>query len=235
MKIAIMQPYFLPYSGYYALIKHADKWIFNDEVQMIHKGWIQRNRILKQQGGWHYIRVPLVKHHYTSLIKDIRIKNNTDWKAKIIAQLGVYRKKAPHYFKVVKFLEDAFTEEFEDITLQNAHLLQKTCEYIGFEMEYEILSEMNLDLGSITEPDDWSLHICQELGYDHYLNPIMGKSFYNREKYEANGVKLNFLRMKEVPYNQHIETFIPDLSIIDVMMFNDPEDINDMLDQYTLE
>ena len=236
MKLAIMQPYFLPYLGYFSLIKHSDKWIFNDEVQMINKGWVERNRILKQYGGWHYIRVPLVKYHHTTSIKDIKIRNEEPWKEKILAQLGHYKRKAPHYYKVIRFLKEAFQEEFDTITAQNAHLLQRSCEYVGFKMEYQILSEMNVDLKGIKEPDDWSLHICQELGYDHYLNPIMGKSFYNPEKYEAGGVHLNFLRLQETPYKQlDNNVFIGGLSIVDHMMFNTPEEINRMLDKYRLE
>ena len=208
MKLAIMQPYFLPYAGYFSLIRQADRWIFNDEVQMIRKGWVERNRILKQRGGWHYIRVPLVKHSHTTLIKDIRIRNQEPWKEKIMAQLGHYRKHAPYYYKVVRFLQEAFDAEFDDITRQNAHLLDLTCNYLGFRREYDILSDMNVDLSNIHEPDDWSLHICQALGYDHYLNPILGKSFYNRQKYEQNGVTLNFLRLKESRYKQIDDNFI---------------------------
>ncbi|MEJ2594087.1 MAG: WbqC family protein [bacterium] len=235
MKLAIMQPYFLPYPGYFALIKHSNKWIFNDEVQMIRKGWVERNRILRQSGGWHYIRVPLVRHSHTTLIKDVRIRNHEPWKEKIIAQLGHYRRKAPYYYKVINFLKSAFLTEFETITAQNAHLMEQTCQYIGFNMEYDILSDMNLELGEIVEPDDWSLHICEALGYDHYLNPILGKSFYSREKYEKHGIELEFLRLKEIPYPQLGNKFIGGLSIVDMMMFNTPEEINTMLDQFTLE
>lgn len=235
MKLAIMQPYFFPYPGYFSLIKNADKWIFNDEVQMIHKGWVERNRILKQHGGWHYIRIPLIKHKYTTLIKDVRIRTNEDWQKKILAQLGHYRKKAPYYYKVISFLNEAFKEKFDSLTHQNAYLLQKTCAYIGFDMKYEILSEMDVDFKYINAPDDWSLNICKALGYDHYLNPILGKSFYDREKYERNGVQLEFLRFNETPYKQLNDEFVSGLSIIDIMMFNSPEEINTMLDDFTLE
>lgn len=235
MKLAIMQPYFLPYAGYFSLVKNADKWIFNDEVQMIHKGWVERNRILKQYGGWHYIRMPLVKHKYTTLIKDIRIRTHEDWQRKILAQLGHYRNKAPYYYQVISFLNEVFKEKFDSLTHQNAYILQKTCAYIGFEMKYEILSEMNIDCSKINAPDDWSLNICKVLGYDHYLNPILGKSFYDRKKYKENGVQLDFIRLNEPPYEQFNDEFVGGLSIIDIMMFNSPEKINKMLDDFTLE
>ena len=233
-KVAIMQPYFLPYLGYYSLIKFADKWIFNDEVQMIHKGWVERNRVLKQYGGWHYIHVPLVRFPHTTLIKSIQIRNNEKWKNKILAQLQHYKHTAPYFEKVTRLLEYAFKSEFKTITTQNAHLLKLTCEYIGFDFEYELLSELNLHLGEINEPDDWSLNICKEIGYKHYINPILGKDFYNRKKYEDNNVKINFLKLNPYNYNQGSKKYIDGLSIIDVMMFNSPDEILSMIESFEL-
>jgi hypothetical protein len=235
MKIAIMQPYFLPYLGYYALIKEVDRWIFNDEVQMIHKGWIQRNRILKQYGGWGYIRVPLVKYSHTEVIKNIHIRNDEDWQSTIIAQIMHYKKNAPYFYTVLRFLIEVFEKNFDTITAQNAHLIQKTCEYIGLEFNYEILSEMNLSIDKINDSDEWSLNICNALNNNHYINPIMGKQFYHTEKYDKAGIKINFLNWRNTPYNQFNDEFIEGLSILDAMMFNSPEEILKMLDNYTLE
>jgi len=235
MKLGIMQPYFLPHLGYYSIIKCTDKWIFNDEVQMIHKGWVERNRILKQHGGWHYIRVPLVKFPHSTLIKSIQIRNDDNWKEKILAQLKHYQKKAPYYWKVISLLNYAFETEFETITAQNAYLLELTCEYIGLDFNYEILSELDIDLSDINEPDEWSLIICKKLGYNHYINPILGKQFYNRKKYEDNNIKLNFLRMDSYSYDQGSKEFVDGLSIIDLMMFNSPAEINQILDEYQLD
>jgi len=233
-KVAIMQPYFLPYLGYYSLIKCADKWIFNDEVQMIHKGWVERNRILKQQGGWHYIRVPLVKFPHTAAIKSIRIRNNEKWKDKILAQLKHYKHIAPYYRKVIGLLNDAFKSDFESITAQNAHLLKLTCEYIGFDFKYEILSGLDLKIGKVREPDDWSLIICKELGYTHYVNPIRGLNFYNRKKYEDNNIKLDFLKSDSYTYKQGSKESVGRLSIVDVMMFNSPDEVVTMIEKVEL-
>jgi hypothetical protein len=233
-KVAIMQPYFLPYLGYYSLIKHVDRWIFNDEVQMIHKGWVERNRILKQYGGWHYIRVPLVKFHHTTLIKHIRIRNNEKWKEKILAQLQHYKKTAPYYWKVIGLLKTAFEPEFETITAQNAHLLKLTCEYIGFDFKYEILSDLNMKIEEVDEPVDWSLIICKKLDCKSYINPILGKSFYNRKKFRDNNIKLDFLKSLPYKYDQGADEFIGGLSIVDVMMFNTPEEVLTLIDNYQL-
>jgi hypothetical protein len=99
--VAIMQPYFAPYLGYISLIKHSDEFILFDTVQFIRHGWIERNRVLKQNEGWLYIQVPLEKFSRETLIKDVKINNEADWKKKILSQLVIYKKTAPNYYKVV--------------------------------------------------------------------------------------------------------------------------------------
>jgi len=237
MKLGIMQPYFLPYIGYISLMKCVDRWIFMDEVQMIRHGWIDRNRILKQQGGWHYIHVPLQKHKSTCLIKNIRVRNEELWKDKIMAQLCHYKHTAPFYYDVINFLNQAFQDEFETITGQNAHLLNELSKFIGFEFNYQILSEMEIKLEEVNAPDDWSLNICKALDIDHYVNPILGKSFYDVKKFYNSGVEINFLNKQRNVYDQRSDTgeFIDNLSIIDVLMFNRPEEVLKNLDDYILE
>ena len=100
-----MQPYFVPYIGYFSLIKHSDLFILFDPVQFIRHGWIERNRVLKQNDGWLYIQVPLIKNNSReTLIKDCLIDNTKDWKSKIKSQLQPYKKIAPNYFKVLKII-----------------------------------------------------------------------------------------------------------------------------------
>jgi len=229
-KIAIMQPYFLPYLGYFSLIKAVDKWIVMDEVQMIQYGWVHRNRVLKQDGGFYYIRVPLVKHSHTTLIKDIRINNETDWKQKIIDQLGHYKRKAPFYRNTIGLLKSAFEKSFESLTQQNVHLLEKVCEYLEIDFSYTIQSDLKVDASTISESDDSAKCICHTLGYQHCVNPIGGRDLYCTEEYEQEGIDLCFLKNNLPPYEQKNGSFVKSLSIVDVMMFNSPEEINKMLD-----
>lgn len=116
MKVGIMQPYFVPYIGYFSLIKHSDLFILFDPVQFIRHGWIERNRVLKQNDGWLYIQVPLIKNNSReTLIKDCLIDNTKDWKSKIKSQLQPYKKIAPNYFKVLKIINSVFDKDYHTI------------------------------------------------------------------------------------------------------------------------
>lgn len=233
MRVGIMQPYFLPYLGYFSLIKHTDQFILFEPVQFIRHGWIERNRILKPNEGWSYISVPLNKRSRETLIKDIRIDNTKDWKSTIFRQLEHYKKKSPYYKETIEVLQDAFNIETDSIVILNQHVLQTICKYLGFEREMPIFSDMNVRIESPTAPDEWALNICKALGnVKEYWNPIGGIDFFDKSKYDDANIELLFQGVNITPYVQKRGYFEPGLSIIDVMMFNSPKEINDMLDNY---
>ena len=236
MKLGIMQPYFFPYIGYISLIKHTDRFILFDTVQFIRHGWIERNRILKQNQGWQYIQIPLIKQNgRDTLIKDVEINNNENWESKILAQLQHYKKKAPNYFKVISLLNDIFSQKYEDIVTLNKTSLEKTLQYLGIEKGLEVFSKMNLQIEEVNAPDEWALNICKAIvGTDEYWNPPGGQSFFDKSKYDNAGIKLKFQNIQLIEYNQNRDIFESGLSILDVMMFNSVEEINEMLDKYEL-
>lgn len=233
MKLGIMQPYFFPYLGYLSLIKHTDRFILFDTVQFIYHGWIERNRILKQTGGWQYVAVPLKKHSRNTAIKEIQINNEQKWQEKLLAQLQQYR-KAPYYKHVRKLMERLFSTQFEYITDVDRQALELVCEYLNIDREIVVFSEMNCKLGPVNAPDEWSLEICKALGADEYWNPPGGMAFFDRSKFGRAGITLWFLKPDLQEYRQWGGPFESGLSILDVMMFNSPEEINRMLDQYEL-
>ncbi len=234
MRLGIMQPYFFPYIGYFSLIKHVDQFILLDDVQFIRHGWIERNRILKQNGGWQYISVPLKKHKQKDLIKDIEINNDIDWRNKIIAQLSHY-KRAPHYKQVMDLLENIFGQEFITITEINKVSLQEVLHYLGIDTPIKIFRDMGLKIDDVQAADEWALNICKAIPeVNEYWNPPGGKSFFDMTKYKDNGIDIKFQEVEFLDYKQKENVFERGLSIIDVMMFNDVERINAMLDRYKL-
>ncbi len=235
MKLAIMQPYFLPYLGYFSLIKHTDEFILFDTVQFIRHGWIERNRILKPSNGWQYIMVPLKKHSRETIIKDIEINNDQQWKEKILAQLQHYKKQAPYFSNVIDILNEIFSKEYATIVDLNLASLKTVCYYLGINTPIQVFSLMNIDIEPANAPDEWALNICKALGnVDEYWNPPGGQSFFNKKKYENADINLKFHSAILTDYDQKRNVFEPGLSIIDVMMFNSVEEINKMLDNYEL-
>ena len=233
MKLGIMQPYFLPYLGYFSLIKHTDKWVVFDTVQYRNRSWINRNRILSEsKDRTSYITVPVVKQSRDMPIKDTLIDNSQKWREKIYGQISFYKKKAPFFDKTKAILEEILNCDTNRISLLNTMALKIICEYLNIEFNYSLFSENTMEINSVNEPDEWALEISKQMGAKTYINPPGGKSFFDKKKYDKMGIELKFLTQTLNPFNSE---FISGLSIIDVMMFNSPEDINKMLDDYELE
>ena len=234
IKLGIMQPYIFPYIGYFSLIFETDKWVVFDDIQYIRHGWVNRNRILhpNPEKGWQFIIVPLEKHSRGTHICDIIISNNNNWKDKIKSQLAHYKKKAPYFNQTMELIEKCFKYEERYLSKHNVSCLKEVCNYLGINFEYEFFSEMNIDKNMMTDPGDWALVISQELHADVYINPVGGTHLFNADKFENKGIELKLLKMNEIQYNQYIDHFIPDLSIIDVIMFNSPEQIKNLLNTH---
>lgn len=233
LRLGIMQPYFLPYLGYYSLIKHTDKWIVFDTVQFMRHGWIERNRILKPVEGWQYISIPLEKHGRHDSIKDIKIRTSEDWRTKIFRQIDHY-KKAPYYTQTIEMLRHAFSADAADITMLNVAVLQATCNYLDIAFDYKVFSQMDIETEPVSKPGDWALHISKALNAAAYINPPGGVEIFDKEKFDEAGIRLSFLSVNLKEYSQRRTQFEPGLSILDVMMFNSPSDISLMLNDVTL-
>lgn len=235
MKIGIMQPYFIPYLGYFSLIKHTDRFILFDSVQFINHGWIERNRILNPNDGWQYIKVPLKKHSRSTKINEIRINDADDWKDKIFRQLEHYKKSSPYYYEVMHVVNKALSIDTDSIVKLNENCIRTICSFIGFEVKLDIYSEMNIRIEEVNEPDEWALNICKALGnVREYWNPEGGVDFFDKSKYLNNGIDVKFLKMNLENYPQRRMVFEPGLSIVDVMMFNNVDEIMNMLDNYLI-
>lgn len=232
MRAGIMQPYFLPYLGYYRLIRQVDRYIFFDTAQYIYHGWVNRNRILKPGGAdWQYIQVPVKKHAQTDAIKDVLVDDTKPWRERIFGQIAHYKKRAPFYRAAVALLREALAQDFVSIADVDVAMDRAVCAYLGITTPMERFSEMHLAIDPPQAPDEWALEICRALGgVDEYWNAPGGAAFFDPAKYEAAGIKLHFLDVPLPPYQQMKGTFLPGLSVLDAMMFCAPEEIVAMLD-----
>jgi len=234
MKLGLMQPYFFPYLGYFSLIKNTDCFIFFDTPQYERRGWMNRNRIINANGEVAYISVPLNKAPQQTAIKDMTIDNSQKWGESMLGKLVYYKKNAPYYEKVSNFFSSLITPQTDSLADLNISTTIAVAQYLGIDTKFETLSKMNLMIGEINAPDEWALEITKALGYETYVNPPGGMSFYDKNKYLDHNITLEFLQADLRPYDQKLDHFEPGLSILDVMMFNAPEEIREMLDEYTI-
>lgn len=231
MKLGIMQPYFFPYIGYWQLINAVDKYVIYDDVNFIKKGWINRNRILCN-GKDLMINVLLNKISQNKLINEIYLIEESVWKDKLIKTIANNYKKAPYYEEVMPIILDIILNKEKNLALYLAYLIKTLSIYIGIETKFLLSSQISKD--NTLKGEEKILEICNKLNADTYINAIGGMEIYSFDEFRKNGINLSFLKTNDIYYKQFNNEFVPNLSIIDVMMFNSKEEIKIMLDDYTL-
>jgi hypothetical protein len=235
MKLVAMQPYFFPYLGYFDLANQADLWIVYDDSQYIRHGWVNRNRILHPHGGWQYVIVPLEKHPHSTPISRIRASARINWKAAIFKQLLHYENKAPYYRPVIAFLREGLSEPEDNLSSLNTKLFRSTCRLLGIDTPIRPFSDLNLPGLPVGRPEDLALAICRAAGADEYINRPGGAGLYDEKRFLEHRLKLTIQTYASFIYDCGRYPFIPDLSIIDVLMWNSPEQIKRYLDTGRVE
>jgi len=234
LTIAIMQPYLFPYIGYFQLMKAVDTFVVYDNIQYTKKGWINRNRILAN-GKVENIYLPLKKDHYYLNVNDRCLSDTWSKNRKRLQnKITECYRKAPQFMDVYSVIEKCLSFEEHNLFFFLLHSLHVLKDYLNINTPFVISSTINIDHG--LKHEDKVIAICKALGATHYLNPSGGMELYNKNHFEKAGVQLNFINTESIQYAQFSNEFVPLLSIIDVMMFNDKKTITEYLTQkYTLE
>lgn len=229
MKVAIMQPYFFPYLGYFQLIKAVDKFIFYDDVNFIKRGWINRNRIIIN-GSPNYFTIQLKEASQNKLINEIEF---TDNRAKLRKTIQMAYKKAPFYDNVWPIIDDCLRIETNKIDELASYSVKKVSLHLGIDTLFEMSSQKYGDTKGLDRQIRLQ-EICKLNNAQTYINPVGGMELYKKEDFQKNNINLYYLKTEFIEYEQFSAPFIPGLSIIDVLMFNSKDLIQKMLDSYEL-
>ncbi len=230
MKIGIVQPYFLPYIGYFALINAVDKFVYFDDVQYIRRGWVNRNRI-KMENTWQYIILPVKRSPLSAKINEVYVVNDKRSIKKLKKSIDHNYQKAV-YYNIIKKLIFPYILPSEKISNLNINLTNKICTYLEIKTKKYISSEIPKD--NSLKRENKIIEICNKLGCKHYINPVGGVDLYSKKKFQEFQIKLNFLKINKITYSQGKYDFIPNLSIIDVLMWNSKNEVQKMLYNYEL-
>ena len=231
MKIAIMQPYFFPYLGYWQMFFFFFKFVLLDDVNFIMRGYINRNSIL-MNGKAHLFSIPLDKPSQNKLIKDTKIKFAQKDRENFLKTITLAYKKAPFYDKFFPVFKDIVENVDDDLTNYIKYSFEQVKNYLGLDTEILISSQIEKD--NTLHAQDRIIEINKRLGATQYINAIGGQELYNKSDFDNAGIKLNFIKILPVEYKQFKGDFVSNLSFIDVLMFNDTETIKEYLSKYEL-
>ena len=231
-RLAIMQPYFMPYIGYFQLINSVDEFIIYDNIQYTKKGWINRNRILVN-GNDQLITLPIKKDSDYLDVVDRSLSES--WhrdKNKILNTIKSCYNKSPFFKETYTLIEQCL--DVSDMNLfqfiyQTILILN---DFLDIKTKMIISSDINIDHS--LKSQDKVLALCKARNADMYINSIGGMELYDKTTFKQNDIELNFIKTNSIRYKQFNHEFIPWLSIIDVLMFNSKETVQQYLKEYSL-
>jgi hypothetical protein len=216
MQVGIMQPYFLPYIGYFQLINAVDVFIVYDNIKYTKKGWINRNRMLQNS---------------KDVMFSLSLKNDSDYldvcqrelasdfnRGKLLNQFKGAYQHAPYFAQTYPLVEQIVQYEEANLFRFLHYSIAKTCEHLGISTEIRVSSKIAIDHD--LKNQDKVLALCEAVGASTYVNAIGGMELYSKETFREKGIELKFIKSNPFAYPQFGDEFVPWLSIIDVMMFN---------------
>ena len=241
MTLAIMQPYFLPYIGYLQLMNAVDRFVFYDDVAFINRGWVNRNRILVG-GKEHLFTVPLKEASQNKTIREIALSDDPKWRGKLLKTIEQSYRKAPLYETVMPMIEkivNFMADNPSDVSVADYifHSFTELTAYLA--ITTALVSSSTIYENGHLKAQERILDICRQEGADQYINPIGGQELYDRNRFAEAGIALHFIQSKRVEYEQRIgktgpNEFVPWLSILDALMFNDVNQVRAMFGSFEL-
>lgn len=211
-----MQPYFFPYIGYFQLIAAADKFIVYDNIKYTKKGWINRNRIL-QDGKDVLISLPIKKDSDYLMICERQLADDFN-PAKLLNQIKNNYRRAPYFNQTFPLIDEIINSPDHNLFSYLHNAITKICRHLNIMTEIGISSLENID--HTLKSEEKVLALCEANHANMYINAIGGQALYEKDTFQARGIELRFIQSKPFEYAQFDPTFVPWLSIIDVMMFN---------------
>ena len=231
MKVGIMQPYFMPYIGYWQLIDAVDTYVIYDDVNFIKGGGINRNRILLD-GVVRYLNVPLKGASSFKKINDISVNDDKRIVKKSLRMIESAYRKAPFFENIYPMIESILLYEETNLAKYLGKSIERICGFMGIKSKIVYSSALNKNANLRGEKK--VLEICHLLGATDYYNAIGGENMYSYTNFKSNGIRLGFLKTNNISYRQFGDMFKNNLSIIDVLMFNSKLELPKLIQNYCL-
>lgn len=251
MRLAIMQPYFFPYLGYFQLINSVDKFILYENISFRKNTWMTHNRLLAKKSDPFYINIPVSFKSSNKRISEIRISDDKRWKESIIKNINHNYKHCKHFEEVFAYLEKVISIQTESLHIYNSISICMLAELLGIKSKIQYNNSSYLELEEelllkylIKDEDninqlqyrktERAIIIAKNENANTFINAIGGKELYQKEDFSEHNINLYFLKTNDYNYNQFSNTFYKDLSIIDVLLNCGVEKTKELLSNYEL-
>lgn len=248
MRLAIMQPYFFPYIGYFQCIHSVEKYLLYEHLNYIKEGWMHRNRILVKNGKPAYFSTQLKGKSSNTRISEIELSDAPSWRRKLKNALHLNYKGAAYFEETYPILEPLIDEQTRFLHNYNSNIIKCLCKHLNISTRIvsdnenylpieEELNQLYAKDGDERKPVKKVLRaikICQNEKADVLVNACGGRNLYDKAEFSKYGISLYFIETLDITYPQFSSEFHPNLSIIDVLMHNGREATEALIQRYRL-
>ncbi len=219
MRLAVLQPSYLPWLGYFDQIDRVDVFVYYDDVQYDRNGWRNRNRV-KGPNGPVWLTVP-VKHTGRGLqrICDVEIDGQRNWAQKHLRSIAQFYAKAPYVNDYIPRLTELLGQTWTHLADLDIAINEAIIEWLGLGARVVRSSTLRVE----GDRNERLIHICRHFGAGHYLSGNAAKSYVDLEAFAASGISVEWQDYEHPNYSQLHGTFVSHLSTIDLLMNAGPE------------
>ena len=223
-----MQPYFFPYIGYYQLAYEVEKFVFFDDVNYIKKGYINRNSILMND-ALHQFTIPVAGVSQNKKINEHFYVGDF---SQFLEKIKIAYRGAPCFNDIFPIIQEAVLSGNLNVAEKNAASIKVVFDYLGLDRNFSFSSDVqnNPPLKAQARIID----LCKKINVNEYVNAIGGRGLYSQEEFGNEKIELKFIKSDLRPYPQSSDNFVPNLSMIDVLMWNDASCVLNLLNKYSV-
>ena len=215
MIVAIHQPEYLPWLGFFKKMMNVELFVFLDDVQFRKKGWQNRNRI-RINDGTTLLSIPVHTHSYPK-INEVTIDNEKNWSIRHKKSILYNYARAPYFDEIKDFIESIFEKKFQYLVDLNTEIIK----FIMNELEIKSKIVFSSELEISKKGSDRVIDICKAVGADHYITgTFWAESNLRVEEFKKSNIDIEFQKFQHPIYKQIHGEFIPEMSIID-LLFNE--------------
>jgi hypothetical protein len=216
--VAIHQPEYLPWLGFFKKMMNSEIFVFLDDAQFTKKGWQNRNQI-RTKDGMTLLSIPVHAHSYPK-INEITIDNNKNWSKRHKKSILFNYAKAPYFEEFKDFIESVFEKKFEYLVDLNAEIIKRVMNELKIKSKIIFSSDLKIS----KKGSDMVLDICKAVGADYYITgTVWAQSHLRIDEFKKSNIHVEFQKFQHPTYKQFHGEFMPGMSIID-LLFNEGKD-----------
>ncbi|MEX0299181.1 MAG: WbqC family protein [Kordiimonas sp.] len=219
-RIAILQPNYIPWRGYFDLINQVDIFVFLDDVQYTKQDWRNRNKICIRKSSPNWLTIPVHTNSLDQLINSVYINNKLPWVKKHLSALQSNYGRAPYFKEFFEPLKEIYNRRFELLVEFDIILIQQISDWLGIETEFCVSSNLNIS----GQKDDKLIRMIQSLGGTEYISGPAAQAYLQPSLWQDAGINLKYIDYSGYPpYLQINPGFEPQVSILDLIFMTGPD------------